>query len=165
MRHALFIESAREGIKISGFIYPPAQHQPTARQQYLFVNQRPVRDKLFSGRYVQPMVIHCSATAFHLLRFFRYPLGRSGCECSPAKTEVRFRDPQLVRSLIISAIRQKLETQGVTAFHNQFDQWQTPDVMPVMEVGFSERMQTVLMRLHLPLVQLRGSHKPRRTFH
>jgi DNA mismatch repair protein MutL len=100
----------REGLKITGYAGYPTMHKPTARQQYLFVNGRPVRDKVLisavrgaygdvlpSGRY--PAVV----------LFLRVPPREVDVNVHPTKAEVHFRDAQLVRGMIVTSIRKALE--------------------------------------------------------
>ena len=113
MADALPISGEREGVALSGFAGLPTLHRPDATQQYLFVNGRPVRDKLLVGAV--------RAAYGDLLVRGRYPLlalfvslPPSGVDVNvhPAKAEVRFRDGGAVRSLIIGGLRQALEAAG-----------------------------------------------------
>lgn len=110
MSNAASIDVQREGIKVTGFVGIPTWHRPTTREQYLFVNNRPVRDKiLFSavrGAYgdVLPSGRHPAVALFIAI-----PAQEVDVNVHPAKSEVRFRDGQLVRGLIVTAIRKALE--------------------------------------------------------
>lgn len=107
------IDAVREQIKISGHAGLPTFHRPTTRDQYLFVNGRPVRDKLFvgalRGAYADVMA-HDRYPAAAL--FLQLPPEEVDVNVHPAKTEVRFRDPALVRGLIVGSIRHALLEQG-----------------------------------------------------
>ena len=111
--NAVRIDAARERVELKGFAGLPTFNRASALEQFLFVNGRPVRDKLLSGAlrgaYMDAMSgdRHCVAALF------------LDCEPSfvdvnvhPAKTEVRFRDPGLVRGLIVGAIREALAAAG-----------------------------------------------------
>ncbi|MFA5041041.1 MAG: DNA mismatch repair endonuclease MutL [Bdellovibrionales bacterium] len=108
--NAVAVEIEREGVKIAGFVSLPTLHGATARGQHIFVNGRPVRDKvLFSA---------LKAAYGNLLPSGRYPLAVLFIAVSahdvdvnvhPAKTEVRFRDASRVRGVLISGIRHALE--------------------------------------------------------
>jgi DNA mismatch repair protein MutL len=109
--NALTFQAAREGITLSGFAGLPTWHRANATAQYLFVNGRPVRDKLFAGAI--------RAAYLDYLPQGRYPAVALFLSCAssdvdvnvhPAKAEVRFRDSSLVRGLIIGALKQTLET-------------------------------------------------------
>ena len=110
---ALAIDAERDGIHLSGFAGLPTLHRPDATLQFLFVNGRPVRDKVLVGAV--------RAAYGDLIPRGRQPLlaifvDIDPCEVDvnvhPAKVEVRFRDPATVRSLIIGALRRALEGAG-----------------------------------------------------
>lgn len=113
MADALPIEGEREGIALSGFAGLPTLHRPDATQQYLFVNGRPVRDKLLVGAVRAAYGDLLVRGRFPLLALF-VTLPPSGVDVNvhPAKAEVRFRDAGAVRSLIIGGLRQALEGAG-----------------------------------------------------
>ena len=114
--NAIKIETEREGIKLSGFAGLPTLHKGTAQYQYLFVNGRPVRDKLLGGcvRAAYADVIAKSRYPMVAL-FLNLPSEEVDVNVHPAKAEVRFRDPGLVRGLIISALKHALLEGG---FHS-----------------------------------------------
>ena len=112
-RNALPIAAEREGLALTGYAGLPTLHKATARWQALFVGGRPVRDKLFSGavrgayadlidRKRHPMVA----------LFLTAPAVAVDVNVHPAKAEVRFRDPGLVRGLIVSALKHALAEAG-----------------------------------------------------
>ena len=107
----VFIE--REGVKITGFAGLPTYNRANAQMQFLFVNGRPVRDKLLVGAVR-------GAYADFLARD-RHPALALFLECDPAfvdvnvhpaKTEVRFRDAGLVRGMIVSSLKNTLAKAG-----------------------------------------------------
>jgi DNA mismatch repair protein MutL len=107
--NALPIDAAREDIAVSGFVGLPTYNRGNREWQYLYVNGRPVRDKLLIGALAAGYVDH-------LMRD-RYPVVALFIACDPrfvdvnvhpAKAEVRFRDPGLVRGLLIGAIREAI---------------------------------------------------------
>lgn len=110
---ALHIAGERDGIRLTGFAGLPTLHRPDSGQQFLFVNGRPVRDKLLVGAV--------RASYGDLIPRGRYPLLALFVDLSPqevdvnvhpAKVEVRFRDSGAVRSLIIGGLRHALEEAG-----------------------------------------------------
>lgn len=110
MADALAVGSEREGISISGYVGLPTLNRPDPSLQFLFVNGRPVRDRLLVGAV--------RAAYGDLLPRGRQPLLAIFLEADPrlvdvnvhpAKAEVRFRDPVLVRALVIGAMRGALE--------------------------------------------------------
>ncbi len=111
--NALEIDQEREGVRLSGFAGLPTYNRGNAAHQYLFVNGRPVRDRLLQGALR-------AAYADYLARD-RHPTAALYLELDPqmvdvnvhpAKAEVRFRDPNLVRGLIIGALRHALAGAG-----------------------------------------------------
>jgi len=111
--NAVPVQAAREGLTLSGFIGLPTYNRPTSREQYLFVNGRPVRDKLLFGAVrgaygdLMPRDRHPA-----LALFLELPGSEVDVNVHPAKTEVRFRDGALVRGLMVSALRQALAGAG-----------------------------------------------------
>src|SRR5258708_6707243 len=111
--NALAIDANREGFRLTGFAGLPTLNRPTSQHQYLFVNGRPVRDKLLAGavrgayqdflaRDRNPMVA----------LFLEAPSEMVDVNVHPAKTEVRFRDAGIVRGLIVGALRTALSAAG-----------------------------------------------------
>ncbi|MDE1969745.1 MAG: DNA mismatch repair endonuclease MutL [Alphaproteobacteria bacterium] len=111
--NALAIDATREGFRLTGFAGLPTLNRATARDQYLFVNGRPVRDKLLAGavrgayqdflaRDRHPMVV----------LFLTGPEDDIDVNVHPAKAEVRFRDAALVRGLIVGSLRNALAAAG-----------------------------------------------------
>ena len=111
--NALAVEAEREGIRLSGYIGLPTLNRGTARHQYLFVNGRPVRDKLLHGA-VRGAYHDFLARDRHamLALFLEVPPEAVDINVHPAKAEVRFRDPGLVRGLIVGACRHALAEAG-----------------------------------------------------
>ena len=107
--NSVALDGRREGLRLTGRIGLPTYSRPNASQQFLFVNGRAVRDKTLAGAlrgaYLDflPPDRHAVAALF------------VECACAevdvnvhPAKAEVRFRDAQAVRALIVGAIKQRL---------------------------------------------------------
>jgi DNA mismatch repair protein MutL len=108
--NALAIEAAREGLAIAGFAGLPTFHRATAQEQHLFVNGRPVRDKLLFGAVRAAYADHLPGDRHPMLALFlEVDPAEVDVNVHPAKTEVRFRDPGLVRGLLVSALRNALE--------------------------------------------------------
>ena len=111
--NALKIDAERDGFHLSGYAALPTFSRGAAVMQYFFVNGRPVRDKLLIGALR-------GAYADFLSRD-RHPAVALFVDCDPhlvdvnvhpAKSEVRFREPGLVRGLIVSALRHALGEAG-----------------------------------------------------
>lgn len=112
--NSIAIHAEREGIRLSGHVSVPAFNRGNAQQQHMHVNGRPVRDKMLSGA-----VRGAYADALPRDRHAMIALGLHldpalvDVNVHPAKADVRFRDPGLVRGLIVGAIREALATSGI----------------------------------------------------
>lgn len=111
--NALLIDQERDGVRLSGYAGLPTYSRGNAAHQYLFVNGRPVKDRLLQGALR-------GAYADFLARD-RHPAAVLFLDIDPlyvdvnvhpAKAEVRFRDPALVRGLIVGALRHALHAAG-----------------------------------------------------
>ncbi|MES2753876.1 MAG: DNA mismatch repair endonuclease MutL [Pseudomonadota bacterium] len=104
----------REGVVLGGVAGLPTFNRGVADHQYLFVNGRPVKDRLLVGA-VRGAYTEMLARDRHAVvaLFLTVPSDQLDVNVHPAKTEVRFRDPQLVRGLIVSGLRRALEGAGV----------------------------------------------------
>jgi DNA mismatch repair protein MutL len=107
--NALPVDAVREGLRLSGFAGLPTWHRANASGQYFFVNGRPVRDKLFAGAIRAAYIDHLPAGRYpSVVLFISCDPGEVDVNVHPAKAEVRFRDPGLVRGLLIGALKQTL---------------------------------------------------------
>jgi DNA mismatch repair protein MutL len=113
MADVLPVADAREGVSVSGFAGLPTLHRPDAAQQYLFVNGRPVKDKLLIGA-VRAAYGDLIPRGRHplLALFVALPPQEVDVNVHPAKAEVRFRNAGLVRSLIVNALAAALHAAG-----------------------------------------------------
>ena len=111
--NALPIDAEREGVRLTGYAALPTLNRASAQHQYLFVNGRPVRDRLLHGAVR-------SAYADFLHRG-RHPMAALFVDLAPdlvdvnvhpTKAEVRFRDTALVRGLIVGALKRALAAAG-----------------------------------------------------
>ncbi|MDQ8699045.1 DNA mismatch repair endonuclease MutL [Hyphomicrobium sp. LHD-15] len=116
MEDAVPVAGGRDGITVKGFAGLPTLHRPDATLQFLFVNGRPVRDKLVVGS-VRAAYGDLVPKGRHplLALFVELPTTEVDVNVHPAKVEVRFRDGGAVRSLLIGALRHTLETAGFRA--------------------------------------------------
>jgi DNA mismatch repair protein MutL len=116
MDDAVPVGGERDGIALRGFAGLPTLHRPDAAYQFLFVNGRPVRDKLVVGA-VRAAYGDTVPRGRHplLALFVELPPTEVDVNVHPAKVEVRFRDGAAVRSLLIGALRHALETAGFRA--------------------------------------------------
>jgi DNA mismatch repair protein MutL len=111
--NALAIDQTRDGVRLVGHAAVPTFNRGNAQHQYLFVNGRPVRDRLLQGAL--------RAAYADFLARDRHPVAALHLELDPtlvdvnvhpAKAEVRFRDPALVRGLIVGGLRHSLSGAG-----------------------------------------------------
>ena len=111
--NALKIDAEREGLRLIGYAALPTYSRGSSVAQYLFVNGRPVKDKLLVGAL--------RGAYFDYLSRDRHPAAALFIDCDPhlvdvnvhpAKSEVRFRDPGMARGLIVSSLRHALAEAG-----------------------------------------------------
>ncbi|MCV2867602.1 DNA mismatch repair endonuclease MutL [Defluviimonas sp. WL0002] len=111
--NALRIDAEREGLRLTGFAALPTYSRGAAVEQFMFVNGRPVRDKLLIGAL--------RAAYADVLSRDRHPAAVLFVSCAPervdvnvhpAKAEVRFREPGVARGLIVSGLRHALAEAG-----------------------------------------------------
>lgn len=111
--NALRIDAEREGLRLQGYAALPTYSRGSSAQQYLFVNGRPVLDRMLYGAL--------RAAYFDVLSRDRHPAAvlnliadpqRVDVNVHPAKAEVRFREPDAARSLIITALKSALAGAG-----------------------------------------------------
>jgi len=111
--NALEIDQTRDGVRLSGFIGLPTYNRGNAAHQYLFVNGRPVRDRLLQGglraAYADFLARDRHPTA---ALYVTLDTAEVDVNVHPAKAEVRFRDPALVRGLIVGGLRHALAAAG-----------------------------------------------------
>ena len=110
---AIWIEAEREGHVLRGLAGLPTHSQATAARQHLFVGRRPVRDRLLAGA-LRAAYDDLMARGRHpaAVLFVLCDPARVDVNVHPAKSEVRFRDPGLVRGLIVSGLRHALAGAG-----------------------------------------------------
>jgi len=111
--NSLAIEAEREGIKLTGFAGLPTLNRGNAQMQFLFVNGRPVKDRLLFGALKGAYRGFLASDRYPLVSLFLVlPTDAVDVNVHPAKTEVRFRDQGLVRGLIVGALKHALAEAG-----------------------------------------------------
>ena len=114
--NAIAIEAEREGVELAGFAGLPTLSRANSLGQYLFVNGRPVRDKVLVGAVRAAYADYLPRDRHPLLALFVTLDAREvDVNVHPAKTEVRFRDGALVRGLIVRALKEALAREGQRA--------------------------------------------------
>ena len=144
-RHGVGIDCTRDGLRLTGVIGLPTFNRGMADQQYLFVNSRPVKDRLLVGA-LRAAYRDLIARDRHPIAalFLDVPLDEVDINVHPAKTEVRFRDPSAVRGLIVGGLRHALDDEsGRSAAREQAAapvMWTTSEsyqAQPTLAVGGS----------------------------
>ena len=104
------IDHTRDDLYVSGLAGLPTYHRASPSEQYLFVGDRPVRDRALMGavKGAYSGLIDARRHAVVAL-FLDVPAGRVDVNVHPAKTEVRFTDPATVRALVVGGVRRALE--------------------------------------------------------
>ncbi len=179
MSDALEVRAEREEIRLSGYAGLPTLNRANTLKQFLFVNGRPVRDKLLSGS-VRAAYGDFMPRGRHpmLALFLDVPTSEVDVNVHPSKAEVRFRNAGLVRGLIVGALKQVLAEAGhhssarggisaLDAFRPEFQAGRHADSDNPYErssaygpsamgshanydVGFSETTQAALAMVDLP---------------
>lgn len=111
--NAMPVDAQREGIRLSGYAGVPTLNRANAAMQYLFVNGRPVKDRLLIGAVRGAYADFLSRDRHPLVALFLDIEPRAvDVNVHPAKAEVRFRDAGLVRGLIVGALKHALAAAG-----------------------------------------------------
>src|SRR5580700_4620502 len=110
---AIEVHSEREGVVVEGFAAAPSLTRANALGQYLFVNGRPVRDKLIIGAVRAAYSDYLPRDRHPVVALFvTLDSAEVDANVHPAKTEVRFRNAGLVRALIVHALKDGLAREG-----------------------------------------------------
>ena len=133
--NAVLLDFEREAVRLTGVAGLPTYNRGVADHQFLFVNARPVRDRLLVGAV--------RAAYAEMLARDRHPVVALFLEVSPhdvdvnvhpAKTEVRFRDAAMVRGMIVSGLRRALDEGGFRAVQRPAEgalsRWQSEPLGP-----------------------------------
>ena len=103
------VSGTNAGMKLTGFISEPTLRRASSVDQYLFVNGRPVKDKVLVGALRAAYMDVMHAREFPLCALYlTVPTGAVDVNVSPAKTEVHFLEPNHVRAFIIKTLRDRL---------------------------------------------------------
>ncbi|EYS90990.1 DNA mismatch repair protein mutL [Bartonella bacilliformis str. Heidi Mejia] len=120
--NSIALNAERESVRLTGFTCLPSFNRSNSLHQFAYVNGRPVRDKLLWGaiRGAYADAIARDRHAVSIL-FIDLPPADVDVNVHPTKADVRFRDPGLIRGLIIGAIHEALHQAGVrhTSTHSE----------------------------------------------
>jgi DNA mismatch repair protein MutL len=112
-KNAIEIDTSREGIRLHGFVCLPTYSKGTSTSQYIFVNNRPVKDKLLLGAIRAAYQDFLARDRYPVVALFLELVnGEVDVNVHPTKAEVRFRDNGLVRGLMVSTLKNALSTAG-----------------------------------------------------
>ena len=111
--NSVALDFQREGIVLGGIASLPTYNRGVADHQFLFVNGRPVKDRLLVGA-VRGAYAEMLARDRHAVvaLFLDLPPSEVDVNVHPAKTEVRFREPALIRGMIVSGLRHAIDQTG-----------------------------------------------------
>ncbi|HEX2813051.1 MAG TPA: DNA mismatch repair endonuclease MutL [Sphingopyxis sp.] len=111
--NSIGVDLDRGEVHLGGVISLPTYNRGIADHQYLFVNGRPVKDRLLVGA-LRGAYADLLARDRHpvVALFLDVPTSEVDVNVHPAKTEVRFRDPQLIRGMIVGGLRRALDEHG-----------------------------------------------------
>jgi DNA mismatch repair protein MutL len=172
--NALAIDTQRESVRLSGYIGLPTLNRATASHQYLFVNGRPVRDRLLQGAVRGAYQDFLARDRHPLVALFvELPAEEVDVNVHPTKAEVRFRDPGLVRGLIVGSAKHALAEAGHRASTtvslaalgsfrpgerpSAANSWRPPGSAPR---GFGENAAALYQPFDLPSVDPRTTEFP-----
>jgi DNA mismatch repair protein MutL len=173
---ALSVSASRGAVAVEGFAGLPTLHRPNGLNIYLVVNGRPVRDKLIAGTVRAAYGDLVPRGRYPMLALFLdVPPDEVDVNVHPAKTELRFRDANGIRSLLIGALRDALGAAGHRATgslaQDALQRMAPPSAMPSSpsdarryqnyarpsNTGFSERAQAPLEGVAAPSADMRGA--------
>ncbi len=171
-QNSVAVDLERGNIKLGGIASLPTFNRGVADHQFLFVNGRPVKDRLLIGA-IRGAYAEMLARDRHAVvaLFIEMPAEEVDVNVHPAKTEVRFREPAMVRGLIVSGLRHALDKGGFRAVQrpaeNANNAWQVEPITPNPQHNIFDRP---LERQPLPADQrdygsngeggLRGDYAP-----
>ena len=133
--NSVAVDLVREDVRLSGVAGLPTYNRGVADHQFLFVNGRPVKDRLVTGA-VRGAYAEMLARDRHpiVALFIEMPPELVDVNVHPAKTEVRFREPAMIRGMIVSGLRRALDKGGFRAVQrpaeSALSNWQSEPLAP-----------------------------------
>ncbi len=159
--NSVLIDAFRENLHISGYVSLPTLNKANSLSQYLFVNNRPVRDKLLLGAIKGAYMDVLASNRYPMCAlFFDIDPAYVDVNVHPAKAEVRFYDNALVRGLLVSAIRNALTVESRRSSNtldiNEF----VRDTIPEFGVPRTENSQEQVLVHDIPETLELREHTP-----
>lgn len=154
--NSVAVDLVREDVTLSGVAGLPTYNRGVADHQFLFVNGRPVKDRLLVGA-VRGAYAEMLARDRHpvVALFIDMPPGLVDVNVHPAKTEVRFREPSMIRGMIVSGLRRALDEGGFRAVQrpaeSALSNWQSEPLASNPQTSiFSNQSKTSLAQQPYP---------------
>jgi len=132
IENALYYEGQQGHYKIRLLAGLPTMNRSQATYQYIFVNNRAVKDKIFYGAIRQAYQDYLSKDRHPMIvAYMDIPTEEVDVNVHPAKTEVRFRQPQVIRQLIGRSLMEALKTgahkASTTIAQSMYEKFRAPD--------------------------------------
>ncbi|APG61713.1 DNA mismatch repair protein MutL [Sphingorhabdus lutea] len=133
-QNSIAIDMPRDGVRLYGLASVPTFNRGIADHQYLFVNGRPVKDRLLTGA-IRGAYAEMLARDRHAVVALFIDIDHDLVDVNvhPAKTEVRFREPAMIRGMIVAGLRRALDEAGFAgsrrADENAMSRWQTEPII------------------------------------
>jgi DNA mismatch repair protein MutL len=169
--NSIEVDAGREGAALWGLVSLPNYTRGNALQQYVYVNGRPVRDRMLAGAIRGAFADHLPRDRHAVAALFvTIEPALVDVNVHPAKADVRFRDPGMVRGLLIGAIRQALGSAGIrpatTAARSMAEAFRAPEPAfstsdagsfgTPRQPGFAEAVQAVFTQGFEPRADARA---------
>jgi DNA mismatch repair protein MutL len=169
IENSVTLDFEREGLRLGGVASLPTFNRGVADHQFLFVNGRPVKDRLLIGA-VRGAYAEMLARDRHAVvaLFLDLPPSEVDVNVHPAKTEVRFREPALVRGMIISGLRHALDNSGFRSVQrpaaSALSAWQSEPIPNPQSDIFAPVKATQYQGNYAPTSRYSSLHENRTSF-
>lgn len=157
--NSVMIDESRDNVRISGYISLPTYNKANSLSQFLFVNNRPVRDKLLLGALKSAYQDVLTSGRYPVCAlYFNLPAHEVDVNVHPSKTEVRFYNSQQVRGLLVTAVRNALSRgstktsnmlniNNIAKFETADNDYNLNEPLKTFQASFPPRKQAVLPEL------------------
>ena len=169
IENSVTLDFKREGLRLGGVASLPTFNRGVADHQFLFVNGRPVKDRLLIGA-VRGAYAEMLARDRHAVvaLFLDLPPSEVDVNVHPAKTEVRFREPALVRGMIITGLRHALDNSGFRSVQrpaaSALSAWQSEPIPNPQSDIFAPVKATQYQGNYAPSSHYSAMHENRTSF-